>query len=86
MPQKLEQCQEMDNFIIGFGYIPPSIPGILLYHSLEFSVLMDGGIYPLLKKNINKNSHETPALKKASLCFSYVPISYFLLNYLRLVL
>lgn len=41
MPQKLEQCQEMGNCIIGFGYIPSSIPVILLYNSMEFSVLMD---------------------------------------------
>lgn len=59
------------------GHIPSSIPTILLYNSMEFSTF---------KKNINKNSQETPALKKASAQFSYFPVFCFLVSCLRLVL
>ena len=59
MFQKMEQCQEMGNCIIGFGYIPLSFPLIntLLYISMEFSLLMDTAFQKALIEITTKHLH-----------------------------
>lgn len=53
MLQKLEKCQEMGKCITGFGYIPPSIPLIMLCNSVAFSLLKDAALIKIITKHLH---------------------------------